>query len=92
MSRTATLSRSARREEVRRKARQRKAITLSILVVGLTLVVWGIYTYTADRQTDQAAMAYTAYQPGLHHLRLYDGRNFGQRHPDRQGGRSDADF
>lgn len=60
MSRTATLSRKARREEVRRKARQRKAITLSILVVGLTLVVWGIYAYMTDRQVDQAAMDYTA--------------------------------
>ncbi len=60
MSRTATLSRRARREAFRRKERQRKAITISILVVGLLMVAWGIYAYVADRQVDQAAMDYTA--------------------------------
>ena len=60
MSRTTTLSRSARREAVRRKERQRKAITISILAVGLLLVTWGIYAYAAGRQVDQAAMNYTA--------------------------------
>jgi hypothetical protein len=60
MSRTASLSRKARREEYRRKGRQRKAITLAILVVGLLLVGWGIYTYVTDKRVDQAAMVYTA--------------------------------
>jgi hypothetical protein len=60
MSRAGTLSRKARREEFQRKERWRKAITLSILVVGLLLVGWGIYAYAAGRQADQAAMAYTA--------------------------------
>ena len=60
MSRTASLSRKARREEFQRKERQRKTITLAILVVGLLLVGWGVYAYVADRQVDQAALAYTA--------------------------------
>lgn len=59
MSRAGTLSRKARREEFRRKERQRKAITLAILVVGLLLVGWGIYAYAAGQRVDQAALAYT---------------------------------
>jgi hypothetical protein len=60
MSRTATFSRKARREEFHRKERQRRAITLAVLVVGLLVVGWGIYAYAAGRQVDQAALAYTA--------------------------------
>lgn len=60
MSRTASLSRKARRDEFRRKERQRKAVTLAVLVVGLLLVGWGIYAYVTGQQVDQAAMAYTA--------------------------------
>jgi hypothetical protein len=59
MSRTATLSRKARREEFQRKERQRKAVILAVMVIGLTLMVWGVYAYIANRQVDQAAMDYT---------------------------------
>jgi hypothetical protein len=59
MSRTASLSRKARREEFRRKERQRKAVTLTVLVVGLLLVGWSVYAYAVGQQVDQAALAYT---------------------------------
>jgi hypothetical protein len=60
MSRTASFSRKARREEFRRREQQRKAITLVVLVVGLMLVGWGVYAYATNRQVDQAALAYMA--------------------------------
>lgn len=60
MSRTGTLNRRVRLEEFRRKEQQRKAITLVVLVLGLLLVGWGVYAYTADQRADQAALAYTA--------------------------------
>lgn len=58
MSRTASLSRKARREEARRKERQRKTITLSILVVGLLLVAWGVYAYVGGQSANADAMVY----------------------------------
>ena len=60
MSRTATFSRKARQEEFLRKERQRKAMVWAVMVIGLTLMAWGVYAYTANRQVDQAAMDYTA--------------------------------
>lgn len=60
MSRTASLNRRARREAFQRKKRQGKIITLSVLVIGLLLIGWGIYAYVVGQQVDQAAMTYTA--------------------------------
>lgn len=59
MSRTATVSRRARREEFQRKEQQRKAITLTILVIGLLLVSGGVYAYVVGQQLNQSATTYT---------------------------------
>ena len=59
MSRSATLNRRARREAFQRKERQRKVITLSVMVVGLLLVAWGAFAYFAGQSTNSDAMVYT---------------------------------
>jgi hypothetical protein len=58
MSRTATLNRKARREAFQRKERQRKAITLSVMVIGLLLGAWGVYAYFAGQSMNSDAMVY----------------------------------
>jgi len=59
MSRQATLSRRVRREEIRRKERQRKAVTIIILVAGVILISLGVYLYFTDKRIESAAMDYT---------------------------------
>jgi hypothetical protein len=59
MNRAATLSRKARRQAVRRKARQRKIITAGLLGLGVLLVAWGIYASVAGKRVDADALTYS---------------------------------
>lgn len=52
-------SRKARREQARRKARQRKIITIIMVAAGILLVGWGIYAGIAGQQSDADALAYS---------------------------------
>jgi hypothetical protein len=58
MSRAVTLSRKARRQAAERKARQRNRIIGGMLVLGVSLVVWGIYAYVTGEQTNAKSATY----------------------------------
>ena len=59
-TRSIKASRKARQEEARRKARQRKNITIALVIVGLLLVGWGVYASVAGQRADADAMAYAS--------------------------------
>jgi hypothetical protein len=59
-SRAGAISQRARREEARRKAQQRKLITIAMVGVGVLLIAWGIYAFVAGSRVDSEALEYTA--------------------------------
>jgi len=52
-------NRKARREEAQRKAKQKKIITITLVVIGLLLIGWGAYASFAGSKTDAEAMIYS---------------------------------